>query len=191
MDESYRWRQMFERERPRASERADSPANQMEAAARLLAGLDDGFQPKVETPAAAPPDPAPGAAMPPGDITDDAAMALAEDQSEYRPWVLQRGTRPVMMLHLRRRDPKSCLWMGWEISYPHLIACEYTGDRLLSLDFGVRQFMLEGRGLDELARHLQTGSVLMVQEFAADVWSLPPDGPRITAIRKLTFNPET
>lgn len=61
--------------------------------------------------------------------------------------------------------------MGWQIAYPHLIAVEYVGDTVLSLDFGARQFVIEGTGLGELARHLQSGSVLMVQEYAERVWN--------------------
>lgn len=49
------------------------------------------------------------------------------------------------------------------MAYPHLIVVEYIGDKMLSLDFGIRQFMLEGRGLCELAERLQLGCVLMVQ----------------------------
>jgi len=153
-----------------------------------LGGFDDGFQPHLETPsppnASLPPEQPP---LSPNDITDEAAMALALDLNEYRPWILQRGrSNPVLMLHLRRHDPKSGLWMGWELSYPHLVAVEYTGDRLLSLDFGVRQFMLEGAGLDELARHLQTGNVLMVQEYDPSIWPGQPGGPRVSAIRRLS-----
>lgn len=90
-----------------------------------------------------------------------------------------------MMLHLRRYEPKSGLWCGWQIAYPHLVAVEYTGDRLLSLDFGTRQFVVEGSGLHEFARHLQIGSVLMVQEFARGIWSELSGISRIDAIKKL------
>jgi hypothetical protein len=108
------------------------------------------------------------------------------DMAEYKPWVLQRGrSRPVMMLHLRRYEPKSGLWMGWQIAYPHLVAVEYIGDKMLSLDFGQRQFVIEGTGLDELARHLQSGSVLMVQEYAPKVWAERPDGAMVARITKM------
>lgn len=104
---------------------------------------------------------------------DDGAPAL--DLGTYRPWTLQRGhSRPPMLLDLRRYEPKSGLWCGWQIAYPHLIATEYTGGNLLSLDFGTRQFMIEGRGLDELARHLQQGSVVSVVEFNERVWRQHP-----------------
>ena len=183
MDETNHWRQMFGRDgRAREPERNDgdgNPAGSPPPPAH--GGYDDGYQPQAEGPRGD----ASTSPLTPGDVTDAAAMSLAEDGPEYRPWVLQRGTRPVLMLHLRRHDPKSGLWMGWEISYPHLVAVEYTGDKLLSLDFGSRQFMLEGTGLDELARHLQTGSVLMVQEYAPSVWPVQPGAQRISAIRKL------
>jgi len=75
-----------------------------------------------------------------------------------------------MMLHLRRYEAKSDMWMGWQLAYPHLIAAEYIGDKMLSLDFGSRQFMIESTGLSELARHLQQGSVLTVLEYSAAIW---------------------
>ncbi|MFA5989933.1 MAG: hypothetical protein WC803_10055 [Sphingomonas sp.] len=140
-------------------------------------GYDDGYQP--------PPHSAAGnAPLAPSDVTDEAAMALAHDPTNYKPWILQRGrSRPAMMLHLRRFEPKSGLWMGWQMSYPHLIAVEYTGDTMLSLDFGTRQFVIEGTGLTELARHLQIGSVLMVQEYAQNVWLEAPDLQFIRSVR--------
>jgi hypothetical protein len=41
------------------------------------------------------------------------------------------------------------------MAYPHLIVVEYIGGKMLSLDFGTRHFIIEARGLYELARHLQ------------------------------------
>lgn len=114
-------------------------------------------------------------------------IELAPDLSAYRPWTLQRGrSRPTLMLELRRYEPRSGLWSGWQLSYPTLLAAEYTGDRLLSLDFGSRQFVIEGRGLDELARHLQQGNVIAIQEFASALWQRQPDGAVVGAIRKVT-----
>ena len=114
---------------------------------------------------------------------------LALDMAEYRPWILQRGrSRPAIMLHLRRYEPKSGLWTGWQrwqMSYPHLAAVEYVGDRMLSLDFGQRQFVIEGTGLGELARHLQSGSVLMVQEYSQTIWSMRGHDPLMSIITKL------
>jgi hypothetical protein len=109
------------------------------------------------------------------------------DMAEYKPWVLQRGrSRPTMMLHLRRFEPKSGLWMGWQLSYPHLLAVEYVGDTMLSLDFGTRQFMIEGNGLGELTPHLQSGSVLLLQEFSQAMWSSrASDDPAICSIKRL------
>ena len=130
----------------------------------------------------------------PASVPLEAASEPEGDETEiepgltpYRPWVLQRGrSRPVMMLHLRRFDRKAGFWMGWQISYPHLVAAEYVGHRMLSLDFGTRQFVIEGNGLDELARHLQTGSVLLLQEFSKEVWAgAPSDGLTIDSIKKL------
>jgi hypothetical protein len=100
--------------------------------------------------------------------------------------VLQRGrSRPAMMLHLRRFEPKSGLWMGWQLAYPHLVAVEYIGDKMLSLDFGGRQFMIQGNGLGELARHLQNGSVLMVQEYCDKAWAARGDGGLVNSIAKV------
>jgi len=128
----------------------------------------------------------PRAPLTPEEISDEAVMALALDTSDYKPWVLQRGRgRPAMMLHLRRYEPKPGLWCGWQIAYPHLVAVEYTGDTMLSLDFGTRQFVIEGTGLHELARHLQIGSVLMVQEYSQTIWSQRGDGPMVASIKRL------
>lgn len=169
------WRKMFER--------GGNPPSQtprtVQGSAGPPSGYDDGYQPPPQRAG----EPAP---LSHADITDEAAMALALDASEYKPWVLQRGrTRPPMMLHLRRFEPKSGLWMGWQISYPHLFAVEYVGDKMLSLDFGQRQFMIEGTALDELARHLQSGSVLMVQEFCDKAWRSRGEGGSISSIVKV------
>lgn len=166
------WRNMFER--------GGTPPKQGQnghAAAGPFGGLDDGYQP--------PPPGADGrASLSHEEITDEAAMALALDPAEYRPWILQRGRgHPPLMLHLRRYEPKSGLWQGWQVSYPHLIAVEYTGDTLLSLDFGTRQFVIEGRGFGELIRHLQSGTVLLLQEYAPVVW---PNGAGIASIHAIS-----
>ena len=134
------------------------------------------------------PQPGPGSAAPQSmartDGREPESEPLGFDPHEYRPWILQRGrSRPAMMLELRRYEPRSGLWTGWALAYPHLIALEYTGDRLLSLDFGQRQFVIEGVGLDELARHIQQGTVLAVQEYAAALWASPNGAPSVTAIR--------
>jgi len=118
--------------------------------------------------------------------TDDAPGEGAEavDPREYRPWILQRGrSRPAMMLELRRYEPRSGLWQGWIMSYPSLHAVEYMGDRMLSLDFGARQFIVEGRGLAELIPHLQQGSAVAIHEYSSAVWP-EPTGPVIMSIRK-------
>ncbi len=178
------WRQMFDAKRRDSPLGTEHPFGQPDAQpqGRALGGYDDGFDPRQRQAGAAMSRPP----LTPEEITDEAAMALALDAPEYKPWVLQRGRgRPAMMLHLRRYEPKSGLWVGWQIAYPHLVAVEYTGDRILSLDFGARQFMIEGNGLHELARHLQLGSVLMVQEYAQNLWPTCQQGALVQSIAKL------
>ena len=178
------WRQMFEAKRRDRPPGADQGMSGGEAArgGAVHGGYDDGFDAARASANGDMPHPP----LTPEDITDEAAMALAGDTAEYVPWVLQRGpSRPAMMLHLRRFEPKSGLWIGWEIAYPHLIAVEYIGDKMLSLDFGTRQFMLQGHGLDELVARLQQGTVLMVQEYCDKVWPQRPAGGLITSIAKL------
>jgi hypothetical protein len=171
------WRSMFE-----AKRRERPPGTDHTSGGVADGGYDDGFDAAHARANGDMPHPP----LTPEDITDEAAIALAGDTAEYTPWVLQRGRgRPAMMLHLRRFDPKSGLWIGWEIAYPHLIAVEYIGDKLLSLDFGTRQFMLQGHGLDELAARLQQGTVLMVQEYCDKVWPQRPAGGLITSIAKV------
>lgn len=47
---------------------------------------------------------------------------LSINPTAYRPWILQRvKSRPAALLHLRRYEPRSGLWSGWAMSYPHLI----------------------------------------------------------------------
>lgn len=71
------------------------------------------------------------------------------------------------------------------MSYPHLIAVEYIGDKMLSLDFGTRQFVIEGTGLQGLVRHLQQGSVLVAQEYSVAKWPDDREGPHLTAIKRV------
>lgn len=113
-------------------------------------------------------------------LSDD---EVAIDPTDYRPWVIQRGrSRPAMMLHLRRFEERSGLWMGWALSYPHLAAIEYVGDRMVSLDFGVRHFVIQGDGLGELIGPLQQGAVISLYEYAPTVWSHRPAGPVVLSI---------
>lgn len=134
------------------------------------------FEPRPQGASSVPP-------MPARELAEDEALAL--DLTEYRPWVLQRGRgRPAMMLDLRRYEPKSGFWTGWAIAYPQLAAVEYVGDRMLSLDFGLRKFVLEGDGLRELTERLQQGAVLAIQEYSQEVWAHRPDGPFVSAIRR-------
>lgn len=107
------------------------------------------------------------------------------DPNEYKPWQLQRGrSRPALMLGLRRFDPKSGLWHLWSMAYPSLYAVDSIGDRIVSLDFGTRQFVIEGMGLDVLADHLQQGIVLNIVEYAAQIWTARAEGPVVIAIQK-------
>lgn len=129
-----------------------------------------------------PPGPPPAAAF--DDATEDRPPQL--DPRQYHPWTLQRGrTRPAMMLELRRFERRSGLWQGWVLSYPSLHAVEYMGERMLSLDFGPRKFVLEGDGLTELAARLQQGAVLAIQEYCEQVWPQHSAGPIISAIRRM------
>ena len=181
------WRQMFEtkrRDRPPEAERLFGDPD-AKGRGNAIGGYDDGFDPTQRQTSGE----MPRAPLTPEEITDETAMALALDAPEYKPWVLQRGRgRPAMMLHLRRYEPKSGLWCGWQIAYPHLVAVEYTGDKMLSLDFGTRQFVIEGTGMHELARHLQIGSVLMVQEYSEQLWSGSFDAPISSTIRRIELN---
>lgn len=129
-----------------------------------------------------PPAPAPAVAPDPLPLDEELTLDLAE----YRPWVLQRGrTRPAALLDLRWYDARAGMWLGCAMAYPQLIAAEYVGERMLSLDFGTRQFVIEGEGLNELVRRIQDGSVLAVQEFAPSVWPQRPAGPVVTRIQRL------
>ncbi|MBV8686896.1 MAG: hypothetical protein JOZ90_10990 [Alphaproteobacteria bacterium] len=121
----------------------------------------------------------------------DPAPATADDgaalsSAEYRPWIVQRGrTQPALLLNQRRYDPRSGLLLGWQASYPYLVAADYVGERMISLDFGTRHFVIKGHGLGELLRHLQQGTVLAIQEYCAQVWPQLPEGPVVTAIKKV------
>lgn len=107
------------------------------------------------------------------------------DLNEYRPWMLQRGrTRPAMMLTFRQFDSKSCLWRGISLAYPSLFAVESIGDRMITLDFGTRHIIVEGRGLDVLADHLQQGTVLAIVEHSRSLWPVTAV-PIVTAIRSI------
>ena len=129
-------------------------------------------------------EPAPAPLAPVLGPDDDDGLSL--DMAEYRPWVLQRGrSRPAALLDLRWYDARASLWLGCAIAYPQLAAAEYIGDRMLSLDFGRRQFVLEGEGLSELVRRIQDGSVVAIQEYAASVWPRRPTGPIVTTIKRL------
>jgi len=128
--------------------------------------------------------PPPTPSAPAAEVFDD-ADGPAIDASEYKPWYLQRGGgRGVMMLALRWFDVKAGLWHGAAMAYPYLYAVDMIGDRMVSLDFGTRQFVLEGHGLDVLAGYLLQGSVLKIIEYAAPVWPTRASGPIVTAIRR-------
>ena len=129
--------------------------------------------------------PSPPQSPPPVEPPDEAELA-GVDLSAYKPCQLQRGrSRPALMLGLRRFDAKSGLWHSWSMAYPSLYAIDVIGDRMVSLDFGTRQFVLEGRGLDELARHIQSGTVLAIEEYSPHIWPQPTDGVVISKIEKI------
>lgn len=185
-DEPTHWRQLFERgrpERPPGVGSAAPPPQPSPPKGVSPFGYDDGYSRACDADPARQP-------MSPQAITDEAAMALTLDTAEYRPWILQRGRgQPPLMLDLRRYDARSGQWLGWQVSYPHLAAVEYTGDKFLSLDFGARQFVIEGRGLLELPRFIQQGSVLALVEYSQARWPGHGDGPRISAIKRLGGEP--
>ncbi len=112
--------------------------------------------------------------------SDDAALIYT---AEYRPWTTQR-VGPTTMLHLRRFEAKAGLWTGWLLPYSGLYALSYVGNTV-SLDFGSRQFVVEGRGLEGLVHLVQQGSLQAVVEYCADAWPRPADGPVVTAIRPI------
>lgn len=113
-------------------------------------------------------------------------IAPPPDPREYKPWILQRGGRPAMFLDLRRFEPKTGDLIGTQMSYPHLIAIDYIGDRMVSLDFGARQFVVEGTGLSELPGRLQQGMVLAIQEFSSILWKSPTAERLVTRIVPLS-----
>lgn len=121
---------------------------------------------------------------PDGQPRDD---ELELDMSEYRPWILQRGrSRPAALIDLRWYDARAGMWLGCAMAYPQLVSVEYVGERMVSLDFGKRQFVLEGEGLIELVRRIQDGSVVAIQEYAPALWPQRPSGPCITSIKRVT-----
>lgn len=192
------WRSLFDKQRQVrppgvASQRPAGGFGQHSAGPPVSpphAGYDDGYDPTrqgMET-------------LPPQAISDHAAMALSgnshanapqeEVSREYRPWILQRGGRPVTSLHLRRFDPRAGRWQGWVMPYPFL-AAEYVGDGLLSLDFGTRQFMIEGRGLgDAIVAHLHDGTLVSVQEHTSAIWPDTPIGGSLISHIKLLSPPD-
>lgn len=178
-DDPNHWRQLFgDRQRGAPREQA-TPSGERPRSQGSAFGYDDGYDPR--TTAAHP-----SAPPSPGDNAGEAAAALALDTRDYRPWIVQRGrSRPTLMLELRRYEPRSSLWSSWAMAYPSLYALDQTGDRLLSLDFGNRHFVIEGHGLDQLAQHIQQGSALAVIEHSAALWATRPDGPCVTAIRRI------
>lgn len=131
-----------------------------------------------------PPTAPPAPQRPPSEPEREEPLEL--DMAEYRPWILQRGrSRPAALLDLRWYDARAGLWLGCAIAYPHLAAAEYIGERMLSLDCGKRQFVIEGEGLSELVRRIQDGSVIAIQEYAPSVWPQRPAGSIINSIKKV------
>jgi len=171
------WRAMFEnkrKEHPPSHGHGSPPPAEPRGP---FGGYDDGYHATQGG----------GAPASPEEITDAAAMALASDPQEYRPWILQRGrSRPVPNLHLRRFDQRSGQWQGWIVPYP-FVAVEYCSDSMFSLDFGTRHFVVEGRRLsDEIVAHLHDGTVLCLQEHSPAIWPKAPTGAMVSRIRVLT-----
>lgn len=131
-----------------------------------------------------------GGPLPPPPLPAEEEETVAPDLAVYRPWIVQRGrTRPALLLNLRKFDPRSGLLVGWQASYPYLISADYVGEKMLSLDFGRRQFVIQGTNLSELVRHLQQGTVLAIQQYSSQVWPQLPPGPVVTAIDKVERQP--
>lgn len=122
------------------------------------------------------------------EAADEAAEPTTEfapppDPAEYRPWLLQRGRgRPALFLDLRWFEPRTGVLMGAQMSYPHLFSVDYLGDRMVSLDFGNRHYVIEGTGLGELPMWLQQGMVLAIQEHSKSVWPTEVSGPLVSRI---------
>lgn len=150
------------------------------------AKLGNNWQSMFETRRTGPTPPPDQPAAPATEAFDDADIPRI-DAAEYRPWILQRGhSHAALMLALSWFDAKAGLWHGSAIAYPSLYAVDTIGERLLSLDFGARHFVVEGNGLDVLARYLLQGSVLKIIEYAAPIWPTRIDGPVVTAIRRVS-----
>jgi hypothetical protein len=140
------------------------------------------LEPRRPAPAAA--SSADGAAVAEADPIEETAPA--PDPRAYHPWLIQRGrTRPALLLDFRRFDAKSGLLIGCQMPYLHLAGIEYIGDRMVTLDFGPRQFVIEGIGLSDLTRYLQQGTVLAIQEFSERTWPQGTEGSKVTRIVKV------
>lgn len=178
-DNSNHWRQLFNNGQRGVPAQQATPQGERQHVRGPAFGYDDGFDPHTATANLSPP-------LEPCDIADETASMLALGARDYRPWLLQRGrSRPSLMLELRRHEPRSGLWSSWAMAYHSLYALDQTGERMLSLDFGHRQFVIEGHGLDKLAQYIQQGSALAVIEHSAALWPARPDGPCVTAIRRI------
>jgi len=118
--------------------------------------------------------------------SDEPELASPPNPQDYRPWLLQRSRgRPVMFLDLRRFEPRTGGLIGCQMSYPYLSTIDYLDDRMVSLDFGVRQFVIEGSGLNVLALWLQQGQVLAIQEYSPRIWPALPSGPIVRVINQI------
>ena len=124
-----------------------------------------------------------GGEAPKGSDRDDTLPPMP-DPADYKPFYVQRGPgRPAMFLDLRRFDPRGGNLVGTMMSYPQLISIDYFDDRTIDLNFGLRNIRIEGSGLDELIRRLQTGSVLVIQQFSDRIWNTrPATGPIVDNI---------
>ncbi|MCC2099400.1 MAG: hypothetical protein KDJ29_21090 [Hyphomicrobiales bacterium] len=117
----------------------------------------------------------------------------APDPAQYRAFLLQRGSgRPPLFIDLRRFDPRSGALIGTLMSYPQLTAVDYVDGHSAVLNFGLRQFRIEGQGLEELILRLHAGSVAAIQEYTAKLWPKPPlSGPVVRRIVEMREQEDT
>ncbi len=117
-------------------------------------------------------------------VEADEPLPPLPDPTAYKAYHLQRGPgRPAMFLDIRRFDARSGTLVGTMLSYPSLLAVEYFDDHTVDLNFGMRNVRIEGQKLSELVQRLQTGAVLVVQQYSETIWGKErPVGPIIDKI---------
>jgi hypothetical protein len=85
------------------------------------------------------------AAITPQGIADDPIdeAAPAPDPRNYQPWIIQRGRwRPALLLDFRQFEPRGGMLTGCQMPYHHLAGIDDLGDGMVSLDYGVLQFVI-------------------------------------------------